>query len=250
MTGTSPLDSSAHDPLERIGQIGDRMRALRGRLATMRDAWPVGEVFEGEDASGALRVVLTAEGRVSQVVLEDDWRERIGVRSLARAVNQAIGAASARLGDTWLVEWEGADGGVSPQPPRPPRVTLEEYRAVFPAPTSREELRAKADFAAHVREAREARDRGDVRGFAAPGRESFVSPSGRFTATRSGNGLTGLESRPDALATMTDDDVGRDIVAILDEIDRRALGGGAGHGAPAVDDRLQAIRGSVRRPRY
>lgn len=235
---------AVEDPLDRMAQIGDGMRALQSRLATMRAAWPTGEVFHGDDSTGALRVEMTSAGRVSSVSLDDDWASRIGVRSLARAVNEAIGAASATLGDTWVDTWTDADAPAVVPQPRPRAVTLEEYRAAFPPPTSREELRARADAVAAAREARAIRERGDVQSISAPGRESFTSPGGRFTVTRSDSQLTGLEALPNALATMTVETLGQEIVAVLAEIERRALGDAGGADAAGIVNALRVARGS------
>lgn len=227
------------DPLARIGQISDGMRRLKSQVATMRAAWPTGEVFHGEDASGALRLDLSSDGRVSQVTLDPEWQRRIGVRSLARAVNEAIGAASARLGDTWLNTWTEGDAPAA-DPEAPPRaVNLEEYREAFPPPTTREELRARADA---VAAARKARDSSEHHLLDASGRESFSSPSGIFRVTRSGGELTGLESLPNALATMTAASVSREIVAVLAEIDRRASGEAGDAAGRGVADPLRVVR--------
>lgn len=220
------------DPLERMAQLGDQMRALRSRVSGMEQAWPAGDVFHGEDATGALRLELTSKGRVSRVDLDNDWTARIPSRSLAMAVNQALGAASAKLGATWLKNWNPDEVDPALIPERPRSVTLEEYWAANPPPKTREELREKAERVAERREARQARERELSQRVQGPGREQFMSPRGRFTVTRSQDQLTGLESLPNALATMTPADVGREIVAILDEIHHRALGDDAGVDLP------------------
>lgn len=204
--------------LQGLGDVANRMRALRSTVNQMRSAWPEGQVFEGVDASGALTVELGSDGRVKRVRLAQDWLKKIDSRALARAVNEATGAASARLGDAWLEEWD-QDGTTEDAPPRP-SPTLAQYRALVPAPKSLLDLRAKADAAADARE-----EYAEFKGRVAQAaqRERFDSPRGLFRVTRSRAQLTGLEFEHNDVVFVPVEDVGREVVAALDEIDRRAL---------------------------
>lgn len=208
------------DPFAGLAAVGDRARALRATMATMKAAWPAGVTFPGHDVTGDLTVEIASDGRVVRASLAQGWTATIGARGLARALNQAIGAASAALGDAWVESWDAPDAAEVAPTPRPARLTLEEYRRAFPPPRTREELRAKADRAAEVRE--EAARRQSRLASEGSAREEFVSASGRFRVVRSRAAVMGLEAEPNALALMTPDDVARDLVAICAEVEQRA----------------------------
>ncbi len=227
------------DPLERLAQISDDLRGVAAQFATMQAAWPDDEVIRATDVSGALTLETTSKGEVTSVSLADDWAQRIGPRSLARAVNEAIGKVQASVGTRWIDALNKQDGtGVEPAP-RPRQVTLEEYRAVFPAPTTREGLRERAIQRA---EARAARERAAASQSTAPERELFTSPQGHFKVTRSGSQLAGIELTPYALATISPDEVGAEIVAVLADVETRALGATGSSGAPRPINRMRVLR--------
>ncbi|WP_159501999.1 hypothetical protein [Microbacterium sp. 18062] len=206
------------DAPDGLARVADEVAGLRHALAKMRDEWPEGREFEGEDASGALGVTLSADGDVVDVRLASDWSRRIEPRELARAINQASGQASLRIAEVWLENAQPNEIDLGPRHVDPPRPTLHEYRTRFPPPESLDDLTEKFDLAAAAR-AEYRRYRAAADGLSRHDR--FTSPGRLFQVVRSRANLLVLEAEPDALTFRSSEEVARDILAALDEVRRR-----------------------------
>lgn len=205
--------------LARLQSISDRASGLRRTINKLKSAWPDGAEFRGSDDSGALTVTISAKGDVVQVDLATDWQKRIDERSLARAVNEAIGAASIPLADAWFENVAPDALDVAPRASSRPRVTLDEYRSRHPAPRSLDDLRAKFDLLAAAR-AEYTRSKSQLGELTA--RQSFDSPRGLFRVVRSRANLLALTYERNALTFTSQADIESDIVGSLDEIRRRS----------------------------
>lgn len=204
---------------ESFAHAADEIAGLRRAVAELQTHWPVGTEFDGRDETGALQVTVSADGDVVDVRLDDDWRQRLQPRELARAVNQAAGQASAALAVTWIQSAHPRSVDMSAVHVPVPRPSLEEYRDHFPAPTSLDDLDAKVELAAQAR--------AEYRRFRAAQaegtpRDRFRSPAGLFEVVRDRTSLVALESDEDRLRFQEARDIAFDIRRSLDEIRARA----------------------------
>lgn len=205
--------------LARLQEISERASGLRRTFDDLKAAWPEGAEFRGSDASGALTVTISSKGDVVQVDLAADWQKRIDERSLARAINEAVGAASVPLADQWLDDLDEQGVEEAPRASTRPRLTLEEYRRRYGTPHTLEDLAPAFD---RLAAARAEYDRSQVQLRQLAGHERFESPRGFFRVTRSRANLLALEYEKGDFTFRSTDEVQREIVASLDEIRRRA----------------------------
>jgi hypothetical protein len=224
MTSAEPYES-----------VDAETRRLRRQISEFQAAWPDGEVFRGEDASGAIEAEIDARGTVTAITLSDDWQSRVGLRSLARALNEATGAASRNLGNAWIDGLQTLDPGTVAPDDQPVhrRTSLAEYVARVPEDQQFASLRAKAELNAAAREEYK-RFKAEIAQI--PTREQFDSPRGFFTVSRSLGQLTGLEIDPNRIAFISNVELGRELVDVLAEIERRAV-----PNADDIRDRFPAI---------
>lgn len=203
---------------ERLQSISDRTSGRQRTFDALKAAWPDGAEFSGTDKSGALTVTISAQGDVAQVDLVADWSKRIDERSLARAINEAIGAASIPLVQQWSDNLDpDAPDGTSCASSRP-QMTLDEYRCHVPAPQSLGDLEAQFNRLAAARyEYARLKSQLDQ----PPAHESFESPRGLFRVTRSRANLLALTYERNALTFIDKASIEREIMSSLVEIRRR-----------------------------
>lgn len=209
-----------NEPLPaRLSAVAEEVAGLRRAVAQMQSQWPADAEFDGEDATGMLRVTIAANGDVLDVHLDPGWQRALEARELGRAVNQAAGQASATLAVSWIHDAKPASIDLSPAPTTHPNPSLDEYRAKFPAPETLADLDEKFALAAAARaEYRRFKDElADL-----DRRERFRSPAGFFDVIRSRGNLLGLETEPDRLTFQDPQAIATDIRESLDEIRRRA----------------------------
>ncbi|MFG6445652.1 hypothetical protein ACFXQA_10330 [Microbacterium sp. P07] len=201
-----------------LAEVADRFAGVRHSIDEMRSAWPTGAEFEGSDTTGALTARITSSGDVTSVKLTPRWKDLIEPRELVRALNEATGQASERLASKWFEQVVPEELDAHARPTARPRVSLSEYRARNPVPTSWDDLAPKFALAAAARAEYRVYKEG-LQDLAR--RERFESPAGIFRVVRSRATLVALESEKDGLTFRSDGDIEREIVAVLQEIRRR-----------------------------
>lgn len=107
----SSYDGFAAGAVEDLERLAQKAADLRETMRGIQDASP--ERTEGSDRSGAVRVVVGADGLPESIQVDDRWQTRISPHALGAAVTEAAQEAARRRGEAWSRIVERAGSGQS-----------------------------------------------------------------------------------------------------------------------------------------
>jgi DNA-binding protein YbaB len=129
------------DPLEDLGRLCGQGVAAREQA---RQAAAGAVDVRGGDSTGAVTVMLNADGHVATVQVSSDWRRRLDPDTLGDAVRDAAQVAAVARLASWGVRYADESAGSSGITAEPPirNTFAEQLRDVATARMSGEDRRA------------------------------------------------------------------------------------------------------------
>ena len=207
---------------ERLYEAREGIDRTLQRLETIE---PRTEEVQGSDEQRVVTVRVAPDGRVRSIVVDHRWQDHLAPEALSAAISQAYVSAGAERLEQWTTDVDAAMA--LPEPAnRPFPTAIADHLASLPSnqPVTEDSvLRELADVWAEL----EAELDGAIDGLTAKVERTHraTSPGGEVSVeVSSGGGLLALDLRPAWLARTHAANIGRTVLATIEQAQRTALG--------------------------